>query len=313
MLATLSFAVSITAPIFALVALGWLLRRLDVINAAFVNTASRMAFLVGLPATLFMGLYRLDLNRDTQWGALVVTALATLLVCILGWRVGRRATTSSADLGVMVQGTYRGNLAIVGLALCERTYGAEGVALAALPVGLLTAWYNIIAVYLLGHTHGGATAPGPALASMARNPLIIGVAAGLLVSATGIELPAVALATLDSLARMAIPLALICIGGTISLAVLGDNAGLALRASAMRLLMAPAVITGCLWLAGYSGPILGVMFLLSAPPTAAASFVMVQAVRGNVELATSIIVWTTCGSVFTLTAWLVVLRGIGLL
>jgi predicted permease len=94
-------------------------------------------------------------------------------------------------------------------------------------------------------------------------------------------------------ARMTLPLALICIGGTLSLAALRDSGALALSASLMKMVWLPLLCTLGAWLWGFRGAELGVLFLYFASPTAAASYVMARAAQGNEVLAAAIVVITT--------------------
>jgi predicted permease len=57
----LSFALSVTAPIFLVMAVGWLLRRVGLIDGAFVETASELVFKVALPTLIFLNLAQLEL------------------------------------------------------------------------------------------------------------------------------------------------------------------------------------------------------------------------------------------------------------
>jgi predicted permease len=92
---------------------------------------------------------------------------------------------------------------------------------------------------------------------------------------------------------MTLPLALICIGGTLSLAALRKSGELALSASLVKMIGLPVLATLGAWLWGVRGPELGILFLYFASPTAAASFVMARQANGNHELAAAIIVITT--------------------
>ena len=97
-----------------------------------------------------------------------------------------------------------------------------------------------------------------------------------------------------------LPLALICIGGTLSLAALRKSGNLALSASLVKMIGLPIITTLGAWFYGFRGPELGTLFLYFASPTAAASFVMARAANGNHELAAAIIVITTVMAAVTI-------------
>jgi len=73
----------------------------------------------------------------------------------------------------------------------------------------------------------------------------------------------------------------------------------------------PVLSTLAAWLMGFSGNQLGLLFLFFASPTAAASFVMVKAINGNVALAANIIAMTTLMASVTVTLGIFALRLLG--
>ena len=109
-------------------------------------------------------------------------------------------------------------------------------------------------------------------------------------------------------ARLTLPLALLCIGGTLSLAALRASSGLAIGASLLKMVWLPLLATLGACALGFRDAELAILFLYFASPTAAASFVMARAAGGNAELAAAIIVITTLAAVFTTNLGLFVLR-----
>src|SRR5690606_41660222 len=115
--------------------LGVLLRRLGWIDAAFINTASSLVFKGTLPALLFLAILRADLSAALRPGLLIYFTLATVAGFLLawGWALWR---CPRADRGVYVQGAFRGNNGIVGLALASSLYGDIGLSLGGVVGGL---------------------------------------------------------------------------------------------------------------------------------------------------------------------------------
>jgi predicted permease len=144
--------------------------------------------------------------------------------------------------------------------------------------------------------------------SVFRNPLIISVLAAVPFAAFKIVLPGWLQASGEYLAAMTLPLALICIGGTLSLAALRKSGDLAFSASLLKMIGLPLITTWGAWLYGFRGPELGTLFLYFASPTAAASFVMARAANGNHELAAAIIVITTVMAAVTTNIGIFVLQ-----
>jgi predicted permease len=112
-------------------------------------------------------------------------------------------------------------------------------------------------------------------------------------------------------AQLTLPLALICIGGTLSISVLRESSSIAMSSSLMKMVWFPALATLGAWLCGFRGAELGILFLYFGCPTAASSFVMARAVNSNHQLAATIIVITTLGAAVTINIGLFLLRWAG--
>ncbi|WP_192034720.1 AEC family transporter [Halomonas sp. YLGW01] len=313
LLAVFQHTLNVTLPVFAMVFIGIGLKRGGWIDPAFVSTASALVFKATMPTLVFMSIVQADLETSLNPSMLGYFALATLASFALAWawahfRVGR------ADRGVYIQGAFRGNCAIVGLALAASMYGDYGLSAGGLLLGVVIISYNALSVVALTTFQDGqATNWRSILGQVARNPLILAVVAALPVALSDVALPAWLLTTGDYFASLTLPLALICVGATLSVKALRNDSTTATSASLMKMVVLPILATAGAWLAGFSGRELGVMFLFFSSPTAAASFVMVKAMNGNARLAANIIAISTLLASLTVTGGVFGLRVAGLI
>lgn len=311
LLGTFLHTLETTLPVFAMVFIGLGLRRLGWIDTHFINTASALVFRATLPTLVFLSIVRADLNTTLNPALLVFFLTATLASFLLCWLWAIRAAPST-DRGVYVQGAFRGNCAIVGLALAESLYGDFGLSAGGLLLGVVIISYNALSVIVLTTYQPEQTASwGRVIGDIRRNPLILAVVFAVPFAWSELKLPGWLMTSGDYLASLTLPLALMCIGGTLSLSAMRTDRKLAISASVMKMVTIPVVCTLAAWLAGFEGPELGLMFLFFASPTAAASFVMVKALGGNDRLAANIIALTTLMASVTVTAGLFVLRTTG--
>ena len=311
MLAVVQQTISVTAPVFSMLFLGVALKRLGLIDAAFINTASTLVFRGTLPTLLFLGIVQADLNTALQPALLLYFLLATLGCFLLawGWAILR---CPQADRGIYTQGAFRGNNGIVGLALATSMYGDYGLSVGAVLGGVVILSYNTLSAIVLAlYSPQAKTDAWSLLKSILSNPLIIGVLAAIPFAAWQITLPEWLLTSGGYFAQMSLPLALICIGGTLTLESLRASSGMALSSSLMKLFWLPLLATLGAWLWGFRDADLAILFLYFASPTAAASFVMARAVNGNHELAAAIIVITTLMAVLTTNLGLLLLQWAG--
>ncbi|RMS96348.1 Auxin efflux carrier, partial [Pseudomonas coronafaciens pv. oryzae] len=144
--------------------------------------------------------------------------------------------------------------------------------------------------------------------SVLANPLIISVLIASPFAYFSIGLPTWLETSGSYLAQMTLPLALICIGGTLSLASLRKSGKLAISASVMKMVTLPVLCTLAAWLAGFRGTELGILFLYFGSPTAAASYIMARTANGNYELAAAIIVITTLAAAVTTNVGIFILQ-----
>ncbi|CAM3679827.1 Membrane transport protein [compost metagenome] len=299
MLALFIQTLNITAPVFAMLFMGVLLKRIKAINDGFIHTASSLVFNVCMPALLFLGIYHADLTAAVKPGLLVFFVAATLGSFALAWGVALWRCPRE-DRGIYTQGGFRGNNGVIGLALAASMYGDYGISLGAILAGLVILLYNSLSsVVLAVYSPSMKSDPWSIFKSILRNPLIISVLLATPMAYGQVPLPNWLLTSGDYLAQMTLPLALICIGGTLSLVSLRESGGLAVSASLVKMIWLPVIGTLAAWLCGFRGAELGILFLYIGSPTAAASYVMARAANGNHELAASIIVITTLMAAIT--------------
>ena len=311
LLDTFLYTLETTLPVFAMVFIGIGLRRIGWIDQGFIATASALVFKATLPTLVFLSIIRADLDTTLSISMLAFYFLATLASFALAWFWATKRVRKE-DRGVYVQGAFRGNCGIVGLALAANLYGDYGLSAGGLLLGLVIVVYNSLSVIvLLAYQPGKTMSLSNTLRDIARNPLIIGVVLAIPFAAFEIKLPGWVMMSGDYFASLTLPLALLCIGATVSLKSIRSDSGPAMGSSIWKMVSLPALCTFVAWLAGFEGRELGLMFLFFASPTAAASFVMVKALGGNDRMAANIIALTTLLASVTVTTGVFILQSIG--
>ena len=308
MLAIFLETLNVTAPVFAMLFLGALLKRINWINDNFIHIASSLVFNVTKPALLFLGILHADLHAALQPDLLIYFSIATLVSFAMawGWAIWR---CPREDRGIYTQGAFRGNNGVIGLALAASMYGDYGISLGAILAALVILFYNTLSTIVLAvYSPVIKSDPWSICKSVISNPLIISVIVAAPFAYWQIGLPNWFETSAKYLSQMTLPLALICIGGTLSLAALRKSGKMALSSSLVKMVGLPLVTTLGAWLWGFRGAELGILFLYFGSPTAAASYVMARAADGNHELAAAIIVITTLMAAITTNLGIFVLQ-----
>ncbi len=303
MLEQLLFSASITGPICLMLALGVLLKHTKVIDEHFIDIASKLVFKVTLPALLFLSIIKANHDLAASAPLIGYGVAANLLFFILSTVVTKRLFADPKDRGVIIQGGFRANTAIIGLAYVANAYGESGVALAAVYVASMTLLYNIQAVICLSPK--GEDSSGRAVTeiikTITKNPLIIAIIIGMLFYFLAIPVPKMVLDAGQYFANMTLPLAILCTGGSLDIGSLKHEKYSTWFSTALKLIFAPLLITLGALLLGYRDVELALVFLMSSAPTAAASYVMARTMGGNATLAANIIALTTVCSLLTST------------
>ncbi|MBD1572219.1 AEC family transporter [Vibrio sp. S17_S38] len=310
-----AFSISITGPICLMLLLGVLLRNFKMINDNFIEVASKLVFRVTLPALLFLSIIKSSSISSDSLSLVMFGMISTIVFFIFATITTRMFIKEPKDQGVIVQGAFRSNMAIIGLAYVSNAYGETGVAIAAIYIAGVTILYNILAVIALTPKSQEPSLKSylGMLKAIIKNPLIIAITLALVASKLSVPVPEMVIHAGQYFAHMTLPLALLCAGGSLNIRELQHDKAANILASSYRLILCPLMSTlGAYWY-GFEGLELGVIFFMTSSPAAAASYVMARSMGGNATLAANIIALTTVGSILTCSLGIILLSSFQLM
>ena len=306
MLQSLSFAFDVTVPISLIIVLGLVLKRIHWINDEFAKIGSRLVFNLTLPALLFVNIANTKLSVNFPL-LLVLVAGAIMLLSFALTNWGALYISAKFPRGAFVQGACRGNMAIIGLALSANTFGEQVLPMASMYLAALVVPLNILSIFTLYYHQSEAPSAKAVTLSVLKNPLAIAIFAALAVALLSIKLPTTIMDTGNYLARMTLPLALLCVGASIRWQEFRAS-GLLYLAIAVKIIALPLIATLIGYYFGLHAEELGVLYIMTAAPTAAAAYPMVRSIGGDYQLTAAIIAGSTVMSMFTSTLGLFLLR-----
>ena len=143
------FTANIVAPVFLIIAVGYFAKKGKIINEVFVDVTSKFVFQVSLPVFIFLQISKLDLTQVFDVNQIIFITAGTFITYILIWIGTIPFIKGPADKGAFIQGAFRGNYAIVGLALIKNLFGNDALGKASLILAFLLPVYNILAVIVL--------------------------------------------------------------------------------------------------------------------------------------------------------------------
>ncbi len=283
-------------PVFALLALGSLLRRTHTTTEAFLAVSDRLVYFIFFPALLFWKLGGAppnladDLNLALAANAAVLCVYGLSTACIVAAEIG------AFQAGSFSQSCFRINT-YIGMAVSISAFGEEGGRRFAVLIGLTIPILNVLSVGTL--IWFGSRRPSAAkritqtLRALLLNPLILGCLAGIAYGRLTSGFPPFIDNTLRLASSVTLPLALLSIGGMLTLQGVRSHWRLAFLASFFKLAVLPTL--GYFWLHGFGvqGLSFSVGMLYFALPTSTALYILSAQLHSDTELASTAIAFST--------------------
>jgi predicted permease len=304
-------------PVFLVVAMGVVLRRYRFLDEGFIDAANSLVYYILLPVLLFYEIGGTDFRQAFSGPLVVGGYAATLATFLLAFLVARALGFGPSETGAFVQGSFRANLAYVGLPIVFTAVGPAGLRKAGILLGLIVPLLNGLSIVALMVPHGAGKGEGIATTAsriarqIATNPIILACLAGIAWSVLKLRFPEMIDRTFRLLTPATLPLALLCLGGSFSF----ERARKGFAVAALATFLKGGILTGIgialyRWM-GVSGEDMRIGAIMLGCPTAVVTYVMAARLRGDTDLAGTIVIVSTVTSALTITGWLFLLRFIG--
>lgn len=300
-------------PIFFMLALGYLIRELKLVAESGFKMFSRATFYVFIPALLFINIYKSDLESSLNVELIAYAIISLLLMCLVLYFLIPRIIKDKWDQPVVIQGIYRSNFIIYGMCIVQAIYPNADLGMVALLSAFVVPLYSVIAVLLFEMFSEKKNDKKALLFNVIKTPMVFSGGLGLFFLLTRIEIPELLLNQVESVSKLATPIALLCLGGTFKIQALKRHKRPLILACAGKLIIVPIAFLSIAIMLGFRGMELATLMAMFAAPVASSSFPMAQELGGNGELAGEIVVVTSLLSIITVFGWVLLLSFSGLL
>jgi len=294
-------------PVFALLVMGHLLKRFGLTNQAFLNTSDRLIYFIFFPMLLFWKIGGADTGGGISWDLCLVGIIAIGVIYLVSAMAMKVFKVSAFKAGTFSQSCYRFNT-YIGMAIVYNALGDEGVKHFGILIGFVIPFINVLAVStLIWYSGERITLKNRirvTLREIVTNPLIIGCLTGLLYARFINAFPVFLDNAFSLSAAIALPLALLSIGGSLTMKSLKGNLRLSTVAAAIKLLLLPVVGYVLLVFFQVSGVPFKVGMIYFTLPASASIYVLSAQLNSDTDLASAAIVLSTILSFFSLTAGL---------
>jgi predicted permease len=293
-------------PIFLVIILGWLARWKGFIQQDFLQPANRLVYYLAIPALIFRAISKAPLKSHFDVAVLIITLFSVLAVFALAWVTGYLLRIRSGQLGTFMQSTFHGNLGYIGLAVAFYLLGNKGFVSASIIAGFLMILQNFLAVISLQFNSDQMSIKGKTLIALRilGNPVIISAISGILFSLSGLTMPLVVDRSLNILGGLALPMALLIIGASLSFRLMQSRMLRILFSSFLKLMVLPAAGLLLYRLFGLAPREYLPALILLASPSATITYVMAREMGGDADFAVAAISASTLMSSVTFTMWI---------
>jgi len=300
-------------PIFFMLALGYLIREFNLVTESGFNMFSRVTFYIFIPSLLFINIYKSDLTSSIN-ARLIAYAIITLFItCIMLYFIIPRIIKDKRDQPVVMQGIYRSNFVIYGMCVVQAIYPNKDMGMVALLSASVVPLYSVITVLLFEMYSDKKNNKKELFFNVLKSPMVFSGILGIFFLITGLKIPELLLDQIESVSKLATPVALLCLGGTFKIQTMMQHKKPLMVACIGRLIIVPVVFITAAIFMGFRGMELASIMALNAAPVAAASFPMARELGGNGELAGEIVVMTSLLSIVTVFCWVLILTSTGMI
>ncbi|MBE6878150.1 MAG: AEC family transporter [Ruminococcaceae bacterium] len=310
------FSTGAVAPTFIIAFTGYFLKKRGFFSDDFLKQLDRYCFRVAIPCLMVRDIADADITTMFSGQFVLLCFLATTFLFFGLYLICYPFFKDKHFVSSFIQCSSRGSIAIFGVSIAINIYGNAGVT--PLMMAIAVPLYNIYTVILFNlKADDGEKALSAAhlkkmLYGVVTNPLIIGIAIGAVFSLAKITIPQIIYKPLSSIAATGTPLALLSLGAGLKFRQIGKRINLTLLSCVLKLIVGPALIIPIAVMMGMrEGHLIAIMLMTAAPCTVTA-YIMANNMGGDGEFTSGVVMLSTLLSTVTITMWLMVLKGFGL-
>lgn len=299
-------------PVFLVIALGHLIRRVNLIGESDWASIDRLAYYVLFPAILIK-----EIGAANFEGVPVVRMAAAMMLAVVAFgfvlllarpALKRALGMNEPQFTSLFQGATRWHT-FIALAVLPLTLGSGSLALAAVSMAAMIPLLNVMTIVVMTVCLGGrldAAAIGKAIAT---NPFVVGTAIGLAIAAGGVPLAPALVSVLDIVGRGALGVALLSVGAGLRFDQLRRTGAAVVTATAMKLVAMPLAMVAFTTLLGVGGLPQAVAVISGAVPTGSGGYILARQMGGDAPMFAAILTLQVVVSALTLPLWAAWLTG----
>ncbi len=301
----------VVLPLFLMIGTGFVLKEKKLLSEETAKQINKISFSTFIPLLVFNNIRNTRLEDVLNYRLFAFTVASILVMWGISIVIGVLTEKSPETRASMIQGMFRSNYTLYGLPVITLLVGSSNAGLSSFLITIIIPSFNILSIITLETFRNREIKLLSILISFAKNPLMIGAFAGLAALMLELKIPEFLEVTIEELAALAVPLALIVMGATFKFSNLKANRLQLALTVIMRLVIFPAVFMSIALLLGFRGIDIATLLAVFATPTAVVSYPMAQAMGCDGDFARDVVVLTTVLSGFTVFAFVFMIQYFG--
>ncbi len=299
---------STIVPVFVIIALGVFAQHRGFFSADFIIQTSHLVYYIGIPALIFSAISKADLTTQLNFPVILITLFSVSAITAIAWVTAGLFNLTGPSKGTFIQCSFHGNLGYIGLAVAFYYLDNNGFIKTAIIVGFVMILQNTLAVSILQyHSRVDTDRKNKKLATLKKtmtSPVILSALTGILFSLSNLSMPLILERSLDILKGMALPMALLIIGASLSFEKIKPYMLIVLTSGFFKLILAPAIgfLLFRLFSVNPKDYIPGLIIISS--PSATITYIMAREIGGDPDLAVAAISMSTLISCISYSLWL---------
>lgn len=307
----LLLAVNVVVPLIVYMLVGVFIRKCNILSEEHFKKLNEMIFRILIPLALFFDVYDSDFRALFQPKLYLFTIIMIVSICAVSYIAASKFVHNKSDAVTITQGIYRSNYVLFGGTIAASLCGERGAAITAALAVIVVPLFNMSAVILFETLHDSKAKLSYMLLHIFQNPLVDAGILGAIFNLLNVQIPDILRMPLMTLGNIATPLALVTLGGLLSLKSMISHRRYLIVTVVCRLVVIPMLALAIAIAFGFRYEALVALFAVFASPTAVSSTPMAQSMGGNGELAGEIVVISSIGSVLTIFLFVVGMAELG--
>jgi malonate transporter and related proteins len=297
--------IDVVLPVFAIIAAGWLCGRLGLLGDNASQALNGFVYFAALPALFFGAMATVPLSQTLNVPFIVDYLGAVIVLALLTWAIGPRLFPGKGDaLGLQNMTGLFANTGYMGLPLLLTAFGTVGklpaIIATVLNGAIVMAFYIALVEYFQSDAAHRSKVFADAARGVAKSPLVISAAAGILWSGIGAPVPVFLARFCEILGAAAPPAALFAMGlFLVGKSFRGDIKEIGFL-TVLKLIVHPLLAWGMLMLVPLDDAWAKSLVVLAALPTGSLVFVLSSQYGVYTQRSTGVILASTLASVATL-------------